>query len=405
MPRLASLWRNLFRRTQVDHEIDEEVREAYERLVEENARAGMEPDDARRAAGVAIGGIESVKEQIREARAGAVFDTVAQDVGYGLRLLRRSPAFTLTAALSLAIGIAADTTVFTIANTLLFTAPAGVFESDRLVDIGRTTAGRGSLQPDFEDVSYPNYLDIRERTSTLAAVYGYPLVPDAMSLEVGEGAERVSVALVTSNYFDALGARPAVGRFFSAEGDEPEAASVVVLSHALWERRFNKDLSLVGRTLRVNGHPFAVVGVSADEFRGTNVLVPDVWAPTSAVALLKGGDFYSSFRDRGWLMLGGRLKPGFSVAHASAELEAIGRELRRQVPGRESGSGPSCRDVGAFARRIRAVRGGLHRAADGPRFPRVDHRVRKPGGGSSRSRGHAPTRSRYGSPWVPVECG
>ena len=331
MPRLLTIWRNLFRRADVNREIDDEVREAYELLVEEKVRAGLAPDEARRSAGIELGGMESVKEQIRQVRAGAIVETVRQDVGYALRLLRRSPLFTLTAVVSLAIGIGADTTVFTIANALLFRPPAGVAEPDRLVDIGRTTAGGGSLMPNFGDVSYPNYLDIRDRTSTLADVFGYSLVPEAMSLKGPGGAERISVGVVTSSYFRALGARPATGRFFGSEAERPDSP-VVVLGHAFWVRRFNRDPSVVGRTLELNGYPFEVVGVSAEGFRGTKVLVADVWVPTAAVALLKGSDFYSTFRDRGWLMLGGRLRPGFSVAQASAELDTIGRALAREYP-------------------------------------------------------------------------
>src|SRR6476619_346704 len=135
-----------------------------------------------------------------------------QDVRYAIRLLRRNPIFALTAAASLAIGIAATTTIFTIANALLLRPPVGVVEPGRLVDVGRSQDGQG-----FDTNSYPNYLDIRTRNNAFSSIYAYNIEPQPMSLGGADGAERVFGHVVTLNYFATLGAQPAAGRLFSAQ--------------------------------------------------------------------------------------------------------------------------------------------------------------------------------------------
>ena len=177
-----------------------------------------------------------------------------RDMRHAARLLRRNPVVTITATLSLAIGIGANTAVFTVANALLFQPPPGVLEPSRLVDIGSTRGGAG-----FGPSSYPDYLDISRRTTALSSVYAYSRFPQAMSLGGADGStqsESIFGAVVTANYFTALGAIPASGRLFdTADSDRPGASPVAVVSHALWTRRFNADPRLPGRTLKLNGYP------------------------------------------------------------------------------------------------------------------------------------------------------
>lgn len=205
------------------------------------------------------------------ARAGAFADVLLRDVRYAGRLLRRNPLFTLTASLSLAIGIGANTTIFTVANALLFRPPVGVAAPDRIVDIGRSQNGSG-----FDNNSYPNFVDVRRRATTLEDVYAYRLGAEPMSLAgVGDtaGAERVFGSIVTANYFAVLGVRPAVGRLFGAgDSDEPGANPLLVLSHRFWTRRFMNDPSALGRTLQINGHPFTVAGVAPEGFVAAQTL-------------------------------------------------------------------------------------------------------------------------------------
>ncbi|MGB7218788.1 MAG: ABC transporter permease [Vicinamibacterales bacterium] len=335
--RLRALWQNLLHRDRMERDLDDEVRSTFELLAAEKVRAGMRPEDARRAAMLEIGGVEAVKEQVRDVKAGALVETLLQDVRYAARLLRRNPLFTLTAALSLTIGIGANTTVFTVANALLFRDPPGVADPGRLVDIGRSQDGAG-----FDNGSYPNYLDVRDRATTLDGVYAYRLGAEPMSLGNADGAERIFGDVVTANYFTVLGARSAAGRLFGpGDSDEPGKSPIVVLSHGFWTRRFNQDPAIVGRTLQLNGQPFVVVGVASEGFHGTSVLGGDVWIPigmVSAVMPSRSADILTS-RPSVWLVMGGRLKPGVSASQAAAELDLIGRTLEREYPDENRGKG------------------------------------------------------------------
>jgi predicted permease len=263
----------------------------------------------------------------------ALIDDLRWDARYAARLLVRNPAFAVTAIVSLAIGIGANTTVFTVAQALLFRDPAGVAAPERLVDIGSSRNGYG-----FSTISYPTFSDIRERTRMLDAVYVYPLFPQAMSLAetaAGTGTapvERIFGSVVSANYFAALGAVPALGQLFRAVSVDAHADGagasepLIVLSHRFWRRRFNADPTIVGRTLSVNRQAYVVAGVAAEGFHGTGVFAPDVWVPVTVAterAVLAN-------RKAVWLNAGGRLKPDVSVTQASAELDAIGRLLARE---------------------------------------------------------------------------
>ena len=266
-----------------------------------------------------------------------MLDSWLQDVRYAARLLRRNPLFALTAAASLAIGIGANTTIFTIASALLFKTPIGVVEPGRLVDVGRSQDGRG-----FDNGSYPNYLDLRARNTVFTDIYAYKLGAEPMSLGGADGAERIFGDMVSTNYFDTLGARPQIGRLFaSADGNQPGATPFAVLSHQFWKRRFNGDPSVVGRTLQVNGHPLTVIGVAPDGFHGTTVLTTDVWVPITMVGELsprRSGSILTS-RESVWLVMGARLKPGVSIGQAQGELTSIARALEQEYPDANRGKG------------------------------------------------------------------
>jgi predicted permease len=333
--RLTSLWRNLVHRKRVECDLDDEMRATFELLVDEHMQAGMRAHEARRAATLEMGGVENVKDRVRDVKAGNVVDGFLKDVLYAARQLRRNPVFALTASLSLAIGIGANTTVFTVANALLLRPPAGVFEPHRLVDIG-TSRHRG----EFGTGSYPNYLDIRQRTTTLDGVYAYPIFPQSMSLGIGgagePSSERIVGTLVTINYFTVLGSVPAAGRLFGAgDSEQPGASPIAVLSYRFWTRRFNNDPTIVGRSLTINGFPFSIVGVASEGFQGTGIRAADVWLPMNMVANATSlGSAMLNNRDAAWLLYGGRLKPNVSVGEAAAELTEIGRALNREHAGR-----------------------------------------------------------------------
>ena len=240
LTRLTSFWRNLTRRGRVERELDEELRTSFELLVDENVRAGLRFEEARRAAGAELR-IESVKEQVREVRAGSIVETLFQDLRYAARLLLKNPLFTLTAAVSLSIGIGATTTVFTVGNGLLLTAPSGVSDPDRLLEIVQAEEGRGGVEP----AQYPDYLAIRERAKSLAGVYGYQLNLEPLSLRAADTSERIFGMFTTLNFFSVLGVQPAAGRLFGpGDSERPGDAPFVVLSYGFWTRRFNRDPTL-----------------------------------------------------------------------------------------------------------------------------------------------------------------
>jgi hypothetical protein len=212
-------------------------------------------------------------------------------------------------------------------NALLLSAPAGVSEPDRLVDIVPADRRTG-----VSASSYPTYLDLRERVTSLGGVYAYHLDLDAMSMGRAEGAERIFANVVTTNYFSVLGVAAAEGRLFGAnDSEQPGASPIVVLSHRFWTRRFNGNPAIVGETLRLNGHPFTVVGVAHPDFRGSSVVAPDVWVPAAMTAVVSPNDKERlTSRMSTWLMIGGRLKPGVSMAQAAAEVDAVSRALQRE---------------------------------------------------------------------------
>ena len=251
-----------------------------------------------------------------------------EDARFAIRLLRKSPLFTLTAALSLAIGIGANTTIFSVASALLFRPLPGLDRPDRLVDLGRTTRGDG-----FDTFSHPYYRSVREQ-STLVNVYAYRLEPMPMSLGGRDAADRVYGTVVSANYFNVLGTRPVYGRLLEDRDDQTVGAHpVTVISHELWQRRFDADPNIVGQSILLNSHPFTVVGIAPRGYQGTTVLRSDVWVPISmtGVAIPRNPIGLDS-RQAVWLVMGGRLKDGVTIQQAQAEMNAIAAGLRREFP-------------------------------------------------------------------------
>jgi predicted permease len=338
MRRFVTFWRNLVRRDRLDRDLDDEMRAVLDELVSEKVRDGMSADEARRAACVEIGGVESVKSGVREVRAGAFFHALVQDARYAARLLRRNPLFTLTATLSLAIGIGATTTIFTVANGLLLRPAPGVDDPGGVVDIYQTEEGLISnpMTP------YNVYLEVQRRTTTLQEVFAYEPDLRVISLSGSEGAERVFGSLASPNYFAVLGVRAAVGRLFTPQ-DVERSGPVVVLSHRFWTSHYQNDPAVIGRSIRLNGAPFSVVGVASPEFQGTTVTAPDVWVPAAFATTLDR----RAVPDWLQVMVGGRLKPGVRVSQTAAEMRVIGAALVREhgSRGMDLGGVPMRRDA------------------------------------------------------------
>ena len=348
MRRFITFWRNLIRRDRLERDLEDEMRAVLEELVAEKIRGGMGADEARRAAGIEIGGVESIKAGVREIRAGASVHGLVQDALYAVRLLRRNPIFTLTATLSLAVGIGATTTIFTVANGLLLRPAPGVDDPGGLVDIYQTEEGLISnpMTP------YNVYLEVQRRATTVQEVFAYEPDMRAISLSGSDGAERVFGSLASPNYFAVLGVRAAAGRLFTAQ-DVERSGPIVVLSHRFWTSHYQSDPTVIGRSIRLNGSPFSIVGVTSPAFQGTTVTAPDVWVPAPFATTLGRAAPQ-------WLqvMVGGRLKPGVRVSQTAAEMSVIGAALVRE-------HGSQGRDLGGIPMR-RSAKRGLSASASSP---------------------------------------
>jgi hypothetical protein len=247
--RLIALWRNLVHGHQVEQDLDAELRVVFELFVDEKVRAGMRSEDARRAAAIELGGIEVVKQHVREARSGALVEALLQDIRYATRTLRDSPLFTLIAVLSLAIGIAGTSVTFSLVDTYLLRARPGITDGAHLLEVARTDSGVGSAAysgDGFDTFSYPNYIDYRERQTVFEGLAAYR---DSVTLGLGSdaGAARVSGGYVSANYFAVLGVPIALGRSFLPEEERTASPSAVtVISDRLWRSQFRSARDVIG---------------------------------------------------------------------------------------------------------------------------------------------------------------
>jgi predicted permease len=253
-----------------------------------------------------------------------------QDLRYGLRVLLRNPGFLLVAVLTLALGIAANTTVFSWIHAVLLRPFPGASDPDRLVAFE-------SLEPNLEghNISYADYRDYRDNLKLLSGL-AVSLLPNLLRVGEGEAAQPVWAELVSGNYFEVLGVKPALGRFFSPDeyGDQPGAYPVAVISHRLWRTLFQSDPGVTGRTIRINRQELTIIGVAPPEFSGSiRGLAFDIWAPLMMGQQLNtvGGGMLENRRSRPLHGLG-RLKPGVTIDQARAEVLAVAAELAQAYP-------------------------------------------------------------------------
>lgn len=253
-------------------------------------------------------------------------DTFWQDVRLGFRRLSSAPGFTLIAILSLALGIGANTAIFSLVNTVLL-RPLPVAEPTRVVAVNVV-----NQQGSFDNFSYPNYKDVRDRNDALAGMYVYRFAP--MSLSGGGINERVWGYLVSGNYFDVLGVNAVRGRLFTQADDRaPGAHPLAVISYGSWQRRFGADPNIAGRTIILNGHSFTVIGVAPEGFIGTELIfTPELWVPMMMGSVIEPGSKWLDERGDGVMFAGGRLKSGVSLAQAEAALTTVMAQLGREYP-------------------------------------------------------------------------
>ena len=320
-----SFARNLFRRTRVERALDDEVRGYLDLLVEEKVAAGLPPEAARRAARVELGGTEQVKEQVRSVRAGALVEQLGQDARYAVRTLRRTPGFTIVAIVTLALGIGANTAIFSIVDALLF-RPLPIADPARVVALYRGAAGSSRAS------SYLDYLDYRAQAAHVDGVAAWGGGNRAWFRTSGD-LQRVDTQIVSGNYFDVLGVRAAAGRtFFADEDDLAAPRAVAVISDRLWRTEFDADPHVAGRLFTLGGQRFTVAGVAPRGFKGLALdNPPDVWLPFGALTLLEPG---WNIRDRHevWVQVVARLRAGSDIREAQASLQPVAARLARDMP-------------------------------------------------------------------------
>ena len=255
-------------------------------------------------------------------------DEMVQDVRFGFRMLVKQPAVTLIAIATLALGIGANTAVFSFLNALLLRPLAGVAQPEQLVQLGRQFPDK----PYVSDTSYPEFLDYHDANTVMTGIA--VTTPVAFHLGAGGTTERVEGERVSGEYFDVLGVTPLQGRLISPADDLPTAESVAVISARLWRRRFGSAFAVASTTITLDGQEFAVIGVANEQFTGTRIGVPrDVWVPISALARIDANAAARLTQRRAsWLEMFGRLGPGVTLERARAEFSALARRLEQEHP-------------------------------------------------------------------------
>ena len=318
-----SLWRQLTRglavltnRTGADRDLDDEVQSFVDEATDAYVARGLSPADARRAAARDIGSATVVRERVRDYGWETVVGTFLADIRFAARMLRKSPLFTLVVVFVIAIGSGAVTTIFSGMNALVLRPLPGVAEPSRLLAL-RPARRDGKV---FEQGSYSLYAYLRDRTRTMDAVAAWGRV--SLTIATGGQGTAIYAHMVSANYFDALGVRPALGRFFAAEEDRiPGAHPVIVVSHRFWTSKLGGDGSVIGRTVTVNGSPFMIIGVAPEAFEGIYTgLKADAWVPLMMQPLLRPR---SNLTGASWLWLFGRLRDGATMSAAQDELSAL----------------------------------------------------------------------------------
>jgi predicted permease len=316
--------RSLFLRKRVEAELDEELADHLERATETYLARGLSPSAARAAAIRDMDGLTQQKEACRDTRRIAPIDNTFRDVRFGLRVLLKSPGSTCIAILTLALAIAANAVVFGVLNGL-FLRPLNVPEPESLYGIEHS-----SEHNMWE--SYPDYLDLRDRNTSFDGLAGFSI--DMVGLDTGNSPTRAWISPVTGNYFDVLRIQPHLGRFFHAADEHgPNSAPYIVLAYKYWRSHFDADPSVIGRIVRVNKHPYTIIGVAPPDFRGAMLFgLPDFFVPFINQREIEGRDTLNVRNTHSLFMLLGHLKPGVSPQQAAADLSSIGAWIGKTYP-------------------------------------------------------------------------
>jgi predicted permease len=310
----------LFRTARGEGELAAELESHLQLHVDDNVRAGMTPEEGRRDALIRLGGVEATKDRYRDRRSIPLLDTLRQDLVYAVRTLRRNPGFAATAVATLALGIGANTAIFSLVNAVLL-QPLPFADPGRLVMIFAASDRNGG----YDVASYPELVDWNAQNRSLVGLAAY--AGRSFTIETGGDTVLVQGKRVTPGLLDILGAQPAIGRRFRADEQAPGASSVIILSDGFWKRHYAGAADVLGKTLRANEETYTIVGVMPPTFHIDRPESEQVYVPL----------LVDPSRGHGFLRIVGRLRPGVSAAQAQADLAAICERLARLYPKSDGG--------------------------------------------------------------------
>jgi predicted permease len=314
----------LFRRSQINAEMEEELRSHIQHRADDLERSGVARAEAERRARIEFGGYQRVREECHEAVGGTLVESLFQDLRFALRVLRKSPGFTVVAVGTLALAIGANAVVFAALNAVIL-RPLNLPRAESLYSVHRVSDNSAAQ-------SYPDYLDLRDRNRSFEDLAGYNILQ--AGLDTGENPSPAWLLAVTGNYFDVLGIRPHLGRFFHGSDEHgPNSAPYIVLSHAYWHSHFHDDPGVVGRVVQVNKHPFTVIGVAPSGFIGTLLFFsPDFFLPMVNQEQIEGTSVLNARGTRWIFMTMGHLKSGVTPEQAAADVNSMWSYLEKTYP-------------------------------------------------------------------------
>src|SRR6202046_899753 len=317
------------RRDQMMEGLDQDIRNHIEIETQDNIGRGMPPEEARRAALLKFGNVGRVKEDTRDVWSWVWLEQLLQDVRYGLRMLRKNPGFTAVAALTLALGIGANTAIFSVVYAVLL-KPLPYTHSEQLFTVFQQLSND---KTSATGISYANLSDLREQNHVFSEVAGN--THHQLTLTGHGEASVINASVVTGGFFTLFAEKPLIGRVFFPEDDQPGAPAVTILSENLWRSTFGADPAVIGKSIDLDKRSFTIVGVMPTRFRFPLVTESEqLWIP-----LVQDPLFGPWIGRRGghWLQANGRLRPGVSTAQAQMELTAIGARLAKNFPKEDDG--------------------------------------------------------------------
>jgi putative ABC transport system permease protein len=320
--------RGLFRKREAEQELDDELRDFLEKSTAEKVRAGMSRDEAHREARLEMGGMEGVKENVRSASWETHFEALWSDLRFGARLLRFNPMFAGAAILSLALGIGANTAIFQLIDAVrLRTLPVKNPQEIARVVFDRRGSRSGSFSTRYPDFTGAIWEVIQANQEGFSSIYAW--APAQFNVSPAGEVHNVQGIFVSGQFFETLGVEPALGRLLSSADDQPSCASAgAVLSYSYWQQEYGGRRDLLDRKVTINRHPVPIIGVVERDFYGVEVGRNfDVAVPVCAEPLINGEDSQLKSRIGWWLSVMGRLKPGWTVERASAQLRAVSQRI------------------------------------------------------------------------------